>query len=42
LVYGWKYIEKPLRDAIKRSIVGKTFDRMVECGKPKTRLSAAR
>jgi predicted NBD/HSP70 family sugar kinase len=35
LVYGWKFIQEPLRDAIKRSIVGKTFDWTVECGEPK-------
>lgn len=35
LVYGWKYIEEPLRVAIKRSIVGKTFDWTVECGEAK-------
>ncbi len=35
LVYGWKYINKPLRDAIKRSIVGKTSNWTVECGEPK-------
>lgn len=35
LVYGWKYIEEPLRRAIKRSIVGKTFDWTIECGETK-------
>ena len=35
LVYGWKYINKPLREAIKRSIVGKTSNWTVECGEPK-------
>lgn len=35
LVYGWKFIKEPLRDAIKRSIVGKTSDWTVECGEPK-------
>lgn len=35
LVYGWKYIEKPLRDAVKKSIVGKTSDWTIECGEPK-------
>lgn len=35
LVYGWKYINRPLHDATKRSIVGKTFDWTVECGEPK-------
>ena len=35
LVYGWKYIKEPLRDAIKKSIVGKTADWTVICGEPK-------
>ncbi len=35
LVYGWKYINKSLRDAVKRSIVGKTTDWTIECGEPK-------
>ncbi len=35
LVYGWKFIEKPLRDAVKRSIVGKTSNWTIECGEPK-------
>jgi len=35
LVYGWKYINEPLREAIKRSIVGKTSDWTIECGEPK-------
>jgi predicted NBD/HSP70 family sugar kinase len=35
LVYGWKYIEEPLRAAVKKSIVGKTSDWTVECGEPK-------
>ena len=35
LVYGWKYINEPLRDAVKKSIVGKTFDWSVVCGEPK-------
>lgn len=35
LVYGWKFINNPLRDAIKRSIVGKIPDWTVECGEPK-------
>ncbi len=35
LVYGWKYINNPLRDAIKRSIVGKIPGWTVECGEPK-------
>ncbi len=35
LVYGWKYINKSLREAVKRSIVGKTSNWTVECGEPK-------
>jgi len=35
LVYAWKYIDKPLREAVKRSIVGKTFSWTIECGEPK-------
>lgn len=35
LVYGWKYIGEPLRQAVGRSIVGKTSDWTVECGEPK-------
>jgi predicted NBD/HSP70 family sugar kinase len=35
LVYGWKYIKDPLREAIKKSIVGKTADWTVVCGEPK-------
>lgn len=34
LVYGWQFIEKPLRDAIERSIVGKTDGWSVEAGSP--------
>lgn len=34
LVYGWKFIEQPLRDAIGRSIVGKTEGWSVEAGSP--------
>lgn len=34
LVYGWKYIQKPLIDAVKRSIVGKLQGWSVEAGKP--------
>ncbi|HLA96733.1 MAG TPA: ROK family transcriptional regulator [Pyrinomonadaceae bacterium] len=34
LVYGWQFIEKPLRDAIDRSIVGKTEGWSVEAGSP--------
>lgn len=34
LVYGWKYIEKPLREAVKRSIIGKTEGWRVEAGEP--------
>ncbi len=35
LVYGWNYLKEPLRDAIKKSIVGKTTDWTVVCGEPK-------
>ena len=35
LVYAWRFIETPLRDAIKTSIVGKTSDWTIECGEPK-------
>jgi predicted NBD/HSP70 family sugar kinase len=34
LVYGWQFIEQPLRDAIDRSIVGKTDGWSVEAGSP--------
>jgi predicted NBD/HSP70 family sugar kinase len=34
LVYGWQFIEQPLRDAIDRSIVGKTEGWSVEAGAP--------
>ncbi len=35
LVYGWNHIKEPLREAIKKSIVGKTADWTVICGEPK-------
>ena len=35
LVYGWKFIEKPLREAIERSIIGKLDGWSVEAGEPK-------
>ncbi len=35
LVYGWQHIKEPLRDSIKKSIVGKTADWTVICGEPK-------
>lgn len=35
LVYGWKYIEPPLREAVKKSIVGKTTAWTIVCGEPK-------
>lgn len=35
LVYGWNYLKEPLRDAIKKSIVGRTTDWTVICGEPK-------
>lgn len=34
LVYGWQFIEGPLREAIDRSIVGKTNGWSVEAGSP--------
>lgn len=34
LVYGWRFIERPMRDAIRRSIIGKTSDWSVEAGTP--------
>lgn len=34
LVYGWKFIEKPLKEAIERSIVGKLEGWSVEAGEP--------
>ena len=34
LVYGWQFIEQPLRDAIDRSIVGKSDGWSVEAGSP--------
>jgi predicted NBD/HSP70 family sugar kinase len=34
LVYGWKYIEKPLHEAIERSIIGKIEGWRVEAGEP--------
>jgi len=34
LVYGWKFIEKPLREAIERSIIGKTEGWSIEAGEP--------
>lgn len=34
LVYGWQFIEQPLREAIDRSIVGKTEGWSVEAGAP--------
>ncbi len=34
LVYGWKFIERPLRDAIKKSIVGSMNGWTVEAGEP--------
>ena len=35
LVYGWQHIKEPLRDSIKKSIVGKTAHWTVICGEPK-------
>ncbi len=34
LVYGWKFIEQPLNDAIRRSIIGKIDGWSVEAGEP--------
>ncbi len=34
LVYGWKFIEEPLRAAIERSIIGKIDGWSVEAGEP--------
>jgi predicted NBD/HSP70 family sugar kinase len=34
LVYGWKFIEKPLHEAIERSIIGKIEGWSVEAGEP--------
>ena len=34
LVYGWPFIEQPMREAIERSIVGKTSGWSVEAGEP--------
>lgn len=34
LVYGWKYIKEPLREAIERSIVGKLEGWSIEAGEP--------
>lgn len=35
LVYGWKFIEASMREAIKRSIVGKMHGWTIQCGEPK-------
>lgn len=34
LVYGWQFIEKPLKEAIRRSIVGKLDAWSIEAGEP--------
>jgi predicted NBD/HSP70 family sugar kinase len=34
LVYGWEFIQKPLREAIQRSIVGKLDGWSIEAGEP--------
>ena len=34
LVYGWEYIEEPMREAIGRSIIGKVKGWSVEAGEP--------
>lgn len=35
LVYGWKFINQSLREAIKKSIVAKMHNWTIECGEPK-------
>ncbi len=35
LVYGWKFINEPLKKMIERSIVGKLPGWTIECGEPK-------
>lgn len=35
LVYGWRFIEAPLKEAIEKSIVGKLPGWRIECGEPK-------
>jgi predicted NBD/HSP70 family sugar kinase len=35
LVYGWKYIEEPLCEAVGKSMVGRLPGWIVECGEPK-------
>jgi hypothetical protein len=34
LVYGWKFIEGPLHEAVERSIIGKLEGWRVEAGEP--------
>jgi len=34
LVYGWKYIKQPLREAVGKSMAGKLVDWTIECGEP--------
>jgi glucokinase len=34
LVHGWQFIEKPLREAIERSVVGKFDGWSIEAGEP--------
>ena len=34
LVYGWQFIEEPMKDAIRRSIIGKVSGWIVEAGEP--------
>lgn len=34
LVYGWRFIERPLREAVGRSIIGKTKGWSIEAGEP--------
>lgn len=35
LVYGWKYIHPPLREAIGKSMIGRIPGWILECGEPK-------
>jgi predicted NBD/HSP70 family sugar kinase len=35
LVYGWKFIQKPLFDAVRKSMAGKLSEWTIECGEPK-------
>lgn len=35
LVYAWKFIEEPLRNAVEKSMAGKISEWTIECGEPK-------